>query len=126
MLTATNQEVLVKQREIVDLLTEETWDNFLGHLGPLSTATVFLPTPGGMGSADFGQKVMKWGRGDADALARMETLTREELEQSGVTKDMAQAWRDFYKQVREQNPGNPSAAGREKLMQRAYELLGGQ
>jgi RHS repeat-associated protein len=124
--TATNQEVLAEQRYVVDMLREETWDNFLGTVGPVSTATVFLSTPGGMGTADFGQKVMKWGRGDADALGRIDTLTREELEQSGVTKEMAKEWRDFYKQVSAENPGNPSAAGREKLMQRAYELLGGK
>jgi uncharacterized protein DUF4951 len=37
---------------------------------------------------------------------------------------MAQEWRDFYKQVKASNPGNPSAEGRAELMQRAYELLG--
>ena len=55
---------------------------------------------------------MGWGTGDAEARARMETLTKEELEKNGVTKEMAEKWRDFYKQEIARNPNNPSAAGR--------------
>jgi RHS repeat-associated protein len=85
-----------------------------------------LPLPPGMNQAEFGQNVMKWGTGDDAARARMQTLTREELERSGVTKEMAETWRDFYKEIARSNPGNPSAAGRADLMQKAIDLLSGK
>lgn len=69
---------------------------------------------------------MKWGTGDAEARTRAATLTREELQRSGVTREIAEAWRDFYKELVKQTPNNPSAAGRADLMQKAVELLGGK
>ena len=54
------------------------------------------PTPSGMTLRAFGQRVMRWGTGDAAARARIPTLTREELERAGLTRDLAEAWRDFY------------------------------
>ena len=75
---------------------------------------------------DFGVKIMRWGTGSAAARARMATLTRDELEQAGVTLAMAEAWRDFYLQELQINPDNPSAAGRAELMQRAAGLLAGE
>jgi len=55
----------------------------------------------------------------------MTTLTRAELVRAGVTREMAEAWRDFYLHELVRNPLNPSAAGRAELMQRAVELLRG-
>jgi len=52
----------------------------------------------------------------------MESLTREELERAGVTQQIAEAWRDFY---RAEVLRNPSARGRADLMQRAADLLSG-
>jgi hypothetical protein len=66
---------------------------------------------------------MQWGSGNAAARARISTLTREELERAGLTQEMAEAWRDFYRNELARNPGNPSAAGRTELMQWAFELL---
>jgi hypothetical protein len=66
---------------------------------------------------------MRWGSGHAEARARIQTLTRSELEQAGVTRSMAEQWRDFYRNEMVRNPNNPSAAGRADLMQRAVELL---
>lgn len=63
--------------------------------------------------------------GNADARARIATLTRSELEQGGVTLAMARDWRDFYRREMRRNPDNPSANGRADLMQRAVELLSG-
>ena len=57
------------------------------------------------------------------AWARISTLTREELERVGLTREMAEAWRDFYRYESARNPRSPSAAGRAELMQRAVELL---
>jgi hypothetical protein len=46
---------------------------------------------------DFGENGMKWGTSDSAALARVETLTREELVNIGVTLGMANAWAEFYR-----------------------------
>lgn len=66
---------------------------------------------------------MGWGAGNQAARERISTLTKQELEGAGVTREMAQAWRDFYLQEVRRVPNNPSAAGRADLMQRAVELL---
>lgn len=80
-------------------------------------------TPDNMGNSRFGKEVMKWGTGDEAARSRMGTLTREELQRAGVTKEIAAQWRDFYREVARVTPANTSAAGRADLMQRAVELL---
>ena len=58
-------------------------------------------------------------------MARMNTLRREALARAGLTREMVEAWRDFYRHELARNPRNPSAAGRAELMQRAVELLSG-
>ena len=68
---------------------------------------------------------MRWGTGETVALERMHTLTAQELQSMGMTREMAQVWADFYSRVLEQNPANDSARGRARLMQYAVELLGG-
>lgn len=72
---------------------------------------------------EFGKRIMRWGMGDDAARARIRTLTREELAQAGLTQEIAEAWRDFYRHELARHPRNPSAAGRAELMQRAVELL---
>ena len=74
---------------------------------------------------EFGQRVMRWGTGNEVARARISTLTRQELERVGLTREMAEAWYDFYRHELARNPRNPSAAGRMELMQRAVEILSG-
>ncbi|HEY8387204.1 MAG TPA: RHS repeat-associated core domain-containing protein, partial [Parasegetibacter sp.] len=81
------------------------------------------PTPNNMNLGEFGRNVMKWGSRNADARARINTLTKAELQANGVTKKMAEAWRDFYINEAKRVPSNPSAAGRADLMQRAVDLL---
>ncbi len=84
------------------------------------------PTPAKTTVPEFGKKTMQWGTGDAEARARAATLTKQDLEQAGVTREIAQAWRDFYREVVRPTPNNASAAGRVDLMQKAVELLGGK
>jgi hypothetical protein len=77
--------------------------------------------------------VMKWGTGEKGVSvteARIETLTREELIEGGVTRELAEQWRDFYLNEAQRNPyspstgrGNQQAAPRARLMQRAVDLL---
>lgn len=84
------------------------------------------PIPTGVRNLnEFGASVMRWGRGDAAARARIETLTRTELDRAGVTLEIAEAWREFYRAEVARNPRNPSARGRADLMNRATELLSG-
>jgi RHS repeat-associated protein len=81
------------------------------------------PIPPGMTQAEFGSKVMQWGKGSADALERIPELTAQELQQAGVTFDMALKWAKFYFRVARVTPNNPSAAGRAQLMWAAAGLL---
>jgi RHS repeat-associated protein len=92
-------------------------------IGPGPVRLPILDVPSGMTPAEFGQKVMRWGTGAEAARARIATLTREELEEAGVTREMVEAWRNFYRNELLRNPNNGSAAGRIDLMQRAAELL---
>jgi hypothetical protein len=64
-----------------------------------------LPTPRGKTLREFGTRVKRWGSGNAAARARISTLTREELERAGLTRDMAEAWRDFYHNEFAGSPG---------------------
>jgi hypothetical protein len=73
--------------------------------------------------SEFGATGIKWGTGEDAALSRMRGLTREELQSMGVTRDMAQRWADFYKNVVVLHPENESARGRTVLMQFAADLL---
>jgi RHS repeat-associated protein len=94
-----------------------------GQAADFAFRTMPRPLPPGVTQAQFGNEVMRWGTGNAAARERIATLTREGLTKAGVTKDMARAWRDFYRTVARETPANPSAAGRADLMQRALELL---
>ncbi|MEX1172803.1 MAG: DUF4951 domain-containing protein [Chloroflexota bacterium] len=80
------------------------------------------PTPGGMSNAQFGQ-VIGWGTGDAAARAQISQLSREGLTQAGVTREMAEAWADFYRNEAIRVPSNPSARGRADLMTAVADLL---
>jgi hypothetical protein len=81
--------------------------------------------PGARNFSDFGKRIMKWGSRNDAARLRIETLTRQELKEAGLTPELAAKWRDFYRRVAKTTPNNPSAAGRADLMQRAYDLLSG-
>ena len=91
-------------------------------MSPPFGALPSLP-PGAKSLADFGHRIMRWGTGSDAARARVVSLTRQELESAGMTRMIAEAWRDFYLNVIRLTPNNPSAAGRADLMQRAVDLL---
>ena len=80
----------------------------------------------------FAAAVMKWGTGNEAARERIQSpeLTKSSLEGWGVTVEIAEAWRDFYKELAEKSPfgpetpkGNPSAQGRFELMRCAGMIL---
>jgi hypothetical protein len=79
-------------------------------------------TPGGMTLRRFGQS-MSWGRGHAAARSHIPTLTREGLQRSGVTREIAEEWARFYRNEALRNPANPSALERAELMEAAARLL---
>ena len=66
---------------------------------------------------------MKWGTGDADALAQIPGLSRSHLVRNGVTKEMAEAHVRFYRNELLRKPRNPSARGRAELMEAVAKLL---
>src|ERR1044071_8569237 len=78
-------------------------------------------------------RTMGWGNGPEGippTRARIGTLTREELVRGGGTRQLAEQWREFYREAARDNPydpstgrGNPQAQPRSELMQRAVELL---
>jgi hypothetical protein len=68
---------------------------------------------------------MKWGTGESAALARMSTITGDELESIGVDHDMAVRWAAFYRNEIRRHPENGSARGRAVLMEFSADLLGG-
>jgi hypothetical protein len=78
--------------------------------------------PAGISLSQFGTR-MRWGRGNDDARQRIATLTREELEAIGLTKQQAEDWAVAYEAVEKLMPENPSAAGRVELMRHAVKLF---
>ncbi len=76
-----------------------------------------------MSLASFGQNVMGWGRGSAEAVAQIGKLSADKLREAGVTVQMAQKWVDFYANEVARNANNPSAAGRAELMNHVVQIL---
>ena len=82
-------------------------------------------TPHNMSLPDFGKGVVGWGSGPNDAKARLDNVTRADVEimkAKGTTLEMAQAWHAFYENETLRNPGNPTAPFRAKLMQKIASL----
>lgn len=69
----------------------------------------------------FGKDV--WGRGEEGAEHFRRTMTRERLQEIGLTKDGAAKWRDAYSAEFVSNPKNMVAGARESLMSHYVELL---
>jgi hypothetical protein len=80
------------------------------------------PTPGNMPLREFG-KAMNWGSGGEAARAQIANLTREGLQSSGLTAEIANAWAQFYRNEAVRVATNPSALGRAELMEAAARLL---
>src|SRR5206468_8252615 len=79
--------------------------------------------PAGMTTAYFGQQVMRWGTGNAAAISRIGQVTLQELQASGITRQMALSCYQFYSYVAQMSPANPSAAGRAQLMKAVVEMF---
>jgi hypothetical protein len=66
---------------------------------------------------------MKWGRGERGAIARIGTITADELQQAAVTCEIVNSWHEFYRNEAESNPRNRAAAARAELMAHCLRLL---
>lgn len=66
---------------------------------------------------------MRWGRFDDEARAAIGTLDKQQLMEVGMDRSLAEAWRDFYHDVKAWDPANPSAAGRADLMDWVAHML---
>ena len=74
-------------------IQEQRWR---GHKTQWGMEDLYHPlTPSSMTLREFGQRVMRWGSGDTAARARISTLTREELERAGLTREMAADFSDL-------------------------------
>jgi hypothetical protein len=72
--------------------------------------------------AGFG-KLVGWGIGPKDAIARTASVTAEECRKMGMTREVAEYWREFYRSAVMHGRGMPSAPERIKLMDRILELV---
>jgi hypothetical protein len=66
---------------------------------------------------------MKWGRGERGAIARVSTITAEELQQVHVTCEILKDWHEFYRIEAKTNPRNRAAAARAELIAHCLRLL---
>ena len=109
--------------------------------GAIAGAGATLPSQGALGLGgnvgarllpvgatlqQFAKDIIKWGKdaqGKTASNARIATLNLEELKSSGVTREIAQSWQQFYTYVDKMNPANPNAAGRAQLFQAIVDLF---
>jgi hypothetical protein len=100
--------------------------------GEKSQSSHPLIPPGIKSLREFGEFI-GWGKNGTDgktgtqlALERLASITANDIQAfraGGLTADMARAWANFYEFVHATSPGNPSAAGRQILMQAISEWL---
>jgi len=72
--------------------------------------------------AEFGDLV-GWGHTPEMARARIQTISRPELVENNITREVALAWRDFYLSEHLRVASNRNALPRAELMQRIADLL---
>jgi len=88
-----------------------------------TTAFPKPPVPSGPKPPKMSE-LLEFGSGkDVPGLQR--TFSREYLEQNGITREVAEQWRDVYRWQVENMPKNPAAPGRLDLMERVIETLSG-
>lgn len=83
------------------------------------------PTPNNMSLPDFGRGIIGWGTGPDGAEARLNNVTKADVEKyktQGVTLEMVQTWQKFYENETRRNAGNPTAPFRAQLMKKIAGL----
>jgi hypothetical protein len=81
------------------------------------------PTPRGVSTAYFGRYIMKWGIGADGAIARIKTVTEQDLRQENLTCEILAGWYEFYHDESDSNPRNLAAAARAELIAHCLKLL---
>jgi len=84
----------------------------------------FDPFVGTGGNAGFG-RLIGWGTGAQQAAARAATITLQEIQAAGITRQVALFWLNFYRMAAASGRGGATAAARIALMERILQLLGG-
>lgn len=72
--------------------------------------------PGCPDTRYFGTQIVRWGTHDNEAIARIATITVEELIAHGVTRGLLLEWLTFYECEFRREPRNPSVVGRVELL----------
>ena len=83
------------------------------------------PTPNSMKLPEFGQRVIGWGTGPNGAEARLNNISKtdvDKLKSQEVTLEMIQTWQKFYENETRRNAGNPTAPFRAQLMKKIAGL----
>jgi hypothetical protein len=75
------------------------------------------PKPSKMG------EILKFGTGSDVPRQQIGTLSKEYLQEAGITREVAKEWRDVYQWQVQNMPKNGSAAGRLDLMNHILEVL---
>lgn len=84
-----------------------------------------IHVPPGMTNREFGQ-MLGWGTGPKQSAERVNSITKREVEamaQQGLTRRMAEQWRDRYASEFARVPSNAAAQSRAELMQRIADML---
>lgn len=77
------------------------------------------PIPSGYAkSSQWGDNVLRWGKGLDAPRARIGNVTAADLK--GMTKNMAGQWAEYYNAVKRVTPNNKTAIGRADLMDHIY------
>jgi hypothetical protein len=80
--------------------------------------------PAGVTQSGFGSNVIQWGRGASGAIDRAKQVDKNYisgLRDKGVTRQMVEKWRDFYRNEYARNQKNEAASARENLMEKILD-----
>lgn len=83
------------------------------------------PPPNNIPLPVFGQSIIGWGTGPNGAEARLNNITKQDVEHiqtQSVTLEMVEIWQKFYENETQRNAGNPTAAFRAQLMKKIAGL----
>lgn len=110
---------------LAELNIQRTWRMPASQVNPDIQRHAIPPTPQNMTLPQFGQGVIGWGTGIEGAKHRFEHITSadvQHIQQQGATREMIQAWHDFYANENQRNPANITAIYRKMLMHKIMQL----
>ncbi|WP_229804921.1 DUF4951 domain-containing protein, partial [Neogemmobacter tilapiae] len=84
------------------------------------------PVPDGMTVSKMGKDLIGWGQGPNGALDRLIKITREsvaEMQSNGLTREIAEGWRNKYANEFARNANNLTAGERKRLLEKIISLM---